>query len=88
MGRTELIGNAVAVSMIGLLMGPVYPIMVGHTSKILPRFVLNAALGLINGLGQTGSASPPFMTGILANKVGMTNLQPLCVPPFPISSRS
>ena len=72
-----MIENAVAVSMIGLLMGPMYPIMVGHTSKILPRFVLNAALGLINGIGQTGSALPPFITGVLASKFGITSLQPL-----------
>lgn len=73
----NLIENAVAVSMIGLLMGPMYPIMVGHTSKILPRFVLNAALGLINGLGQTGSALLPFLTGVLASKFGIASLQPL-----------
>ena len=72
-----MIENAVAVSMIGLLMGPMYPIMVGHTSKILPRFVLNAALGLINGIGQTGSALLPFITGVLASKFGITSLQPL-----------
>ena len=58
-------------------MGPIYPIMVGHMSKILPRFVLSAALGLINGLGQTGSALLPFMTGVLASKFGITSLQPL-----------
>ncbi|VDB91298.1 unnamed protein product [Peniophora sp. CBMAI 1063] len=75
----SLIENAIAVSMIGLLMGPMYPIMVGHTSKILPRFVLNAALGLINGLGQTGSALLPFLTGVLASKFGITSLQPLVV---------
>ncbi|KZV76126.1 MFS general substrate transporter [Peniophora sp. CONT] len=75
----SLVENAVAVSVVGLLMGPIYPIMVGQTSKILPRFVLSAALGIINGLGQTGSALLPFLTGILANKFGISSLQPFVV---------
>ena len=60
-------------------MGAMYPIIIRHASTILPRSVLNAALGLINGLGQTGSALLPLLTGVLASKFGITSLQPLCV---------
>ena len=73
----SLIENAVAVSAIGMMFGPMYPILVNHSSKILPRGLLSFALGLITGLGQVGSALLPFFTGLLAARFGISSLQPL-----------
>jgi fucose permease len=73
----SLIENAVAVAVIGVLLGPMYPIIVNHSSKILPRWLLSGALGLITGFGQTGSALLPFVTGLIASKFGIGSLQPL-----------
>ncbi|KAI0032847.1 MFS general substrate transporter [Vararia minispora EC-137] len=75
----SLIENALAVSIIGVFMGPMFPILVNHSSKILPRWLLSGALGLITGFGQTGSALLPFITGLLASRFGISSLPPLVV---------
>jgi len=75
----NLYENAVAVSFIGLLLGPMYPILVAHATKILPRWLLTGCVGWIAGVGQAGSAVLPFITGILAAKYGIGSLQPFMV---------
>ena len=62
----SLIENAVAVALVGMILGPVYPILMNHTTKILPRWLLTASIGYIAGMGQAGSAVLPFLTGVLA----------------------
>lgn len=73
----SLIENAVAVSFIGLLMGPMYPILVNHAQNVLPRWLLTGSIGWIAGIGQAGSAILPLITGVLASKFGIGSLQPL-----------
>ena len=73
----SLIGGAVAVSFVGLLLGPVYPIVMNHAGRVLPPRLLTGSIGWIAGFGQTGSAFLPFLTGALASKVGIKSLQPL-----------
>ncbi|KDQ58647.1 hypothetical protein JAAARDRAFT_155195 [Jaapia argillacea MUCL 33604] len=75
----SLIGDAITVSLVGLLLGPIYPIMMNHSSRILPRWLLTGSIGWIAGFGQAGSALLPFMTGALASKFGIGSLQPLLV---------
>ncbi|TFK46868.1 MFS general substrate transporter [Heliocybe sulcata] len=75
----NLYENAIAVSFIGLLMGPMYPILVDHATKILPRWLLTGSVGWIAGFGQAGSAVLPFVTGILAARYGIGSLQPFMV---------
>ncbi|KDQ58463.1 hypothetical protein JAAARDRAFT_129011, partial [Jaapia argillacea MUCL 33604] len=75
----DLIENAVAVSFVGLLLGPMYPIIANHATKILPAPLLTSSMGWIAGVGQAGSALFPFTTGILAAKYGIGSLQPLVV---------
>ncbi|THH16127.1 hypothetical protein EW146_g4461 [Bondarzewia mesenterica] len=75
----SLIGGAVAVSLVGVLLGPVYPIVMNQAGRILPRWLLTGSIGWIAGFGQTGSAILPFMTGAIANKAGIKSLQPLLV---------
>lgn len=73
----SLIENAVAVSFIGVLMGPMYPILVNYAKDVLPRWLLTGALGWIVGIGQSGSAALPFIAGLLAANYGIGSLQPL-----------
>ncbi len=73
----SLIENGVAVAFIGLLLGPMYPILVHHSTHILPRWLLTGCMGYISSIGQTGSAVLPFLTGLLASKFGIASLQPL-----------
>lgn len=65
------------VSFIGVLLGPMFPIVVSHSSKILPRRLLTGSVSWITGIGMSGSAALPFVTGILASRYGIGSLQPL-----------
>ncbi|PVF93675.1 MFS general substrate transporter [Serendipita vermifera] len=75
----SLIGNAVAVSFVGVLLGPMYPLCMNHAGRVLPRKILTGSIGWIAGFGQAGSAVLPFMTGALASRFGIKALQPLLV---------
>lgn len=73
----NIIGNAVAVSLVGLLLGPFYPIAMNVTAKIVPKWILTGSIGWIASFGQAGSAVFPFITGVLAQKHGVKVLQPI-----------
>jgi len=75
----SLIQNAVAVSLVGLLLGPIYPIVMNMMGRFLPHSVLSGAVGWISGFGQAGSAVLPFITGTMASKFGVQSLQPLVI---------
>ncbi|KAL1937871.1 hypothetical protein VTO73DRAFT_12764 [Trametes versicolor] len=75
----SLIGGGVAISFVGLLLGPIYPIVINHAARVLPPWLLTGCIGWISGFGQAGSAFLPFVTGALASKVGIKGLQPLLV---------
>ncbi|KAG8715778.1 hypothetical protein FRC11_000073, partial [Ceratobasidium sp. 423] len=72
----DIIGNAVAVSFVGLLLGPMFPIIMKVTSELVPKRILTGCIGWIASSGQVGSAVFPFMTGALAQKHGVKVLQP------------
>ena len=45
-----MIENAVAVSLFGMLLGPMYPIVMNHAGKILPRKQLTPSVGQFQSL--------------------------------------
>ncbi|KAF1841261.1 MFS general substrate transporter [Cucurbitaria berberidis CBS 394.84] len=75
----NLIGNAVAVSLLGLLLGPVYPCAQTIFSRLMPRHIQTTAIGFIGGAGSSGGAVAPFTTGILAQAAGTWVLHPVCI---------
>jgi len=75
----SLIENAVAVALVGLVFGPMYPILMNYTTTILPKWILTGSVGYIAGIGQAGSALLPLLSGLLASKFGIGSLQPLLV---------
>ncbi|KAF9528584.1 major facilitator superfamily domain-containing protein [Crepidotus variabilis] len=75
----SLIGNAVAVSIVGMLLGPMYPIAMNQASRVLPRWILTGSIGWIGGFGQAGSALLPFITGAISSARGIVSLQPLLI---------
>ncbi|KAF7351223.1 MFS domain-containing protein [Mycena sanguinolenta] len=75
----SLIGDAIAVSIVGVLLGPIYPITMNYTGRVLPRWLLTGSIGWIAGFGQAGSAVFPFITGAIASKTGIKALQPLLI---------
>jgi len=75
----NLIENAVAVSIVGVLLGPFYPIVLNVASRRMPKRLLAGAIGWMSACGQIGSAILPFSNGALASKYGVQTLQPLIV---------
>ncbi|KAI0819203.1 MFS general substrate transporter [Trametes gibbosa] len=75
----SLIGGGIAVSFVGVLLGPIYPIVINHAARVLPPWLLTGCIGWIAGFGQAGSAFLPFVTGAVSGKVGIKGLQPLLV---------
>ena len=69
----------ISVSIIGLLLGPMFPIAINHAARVLPRHLVNGAVGWIAACGAGGSALLPFLTGTIASNFGIESLQPLCV---------
>ncbi|KAK0201452.1 MFS general substrate transporter [Desarmillaria ectypa] len=75
----SLIADGIAVALVGLVLGPTYPLLMSHAGRVLPQWLLSGAVGWIAGLGQAGSALFPFMTGAVANKAGIGAMPPLLV---------
>jgi len=75
----SLIGDAVAVALVGFVFGPIYPIMMNETARLIAPWLLTGSIGWIAGFGFTGSALFPFITGALAQRFGIQSLQPFLV---------
>ncbi|KAJ3563562.1 hypothetical protein NP233_g8859 [Leucocoprinus birnbaumii] len=75
----SLIGGAVAVSIVGVLLGPMYPIAMNQAGRVLPQWLLTGSIGWIAGFGQAGSAAIPFITGAISARHGIKSLQPLLI---------
>ncbi|KAJ4323611.1 hypothetical protein N0V94_001804 [Neodidymelliopsis sp. IMI 364377] len=75
----NVIGNAVAVSLLGLLLGPVYPCAQTIFSRLVPRHLQTTSIGFIGSAGSSGGAIAPFTTGILAQATGTWVLHPVAL---------
>jgi len=75
----SLIENALALSFVGFLLGPFYPLVMNVTSAVIPRRILTGSIGWIASIGQTGSAIFPFILAITAEHYGVQVLQPLLI---------
>ncbi|KAI0064128.1 hypothetical protein BV25DRAFT_1823672 [Artomyces pyxidatus] len=73
----NLVSGAVSISFVGLVLGPIFPIVMNETSKILPRWMLTGSIGWISAFGVSGSAALPFVAGVLVQEKGIWTLQPL-----------
>ena len=75
----NVIGEAVAVSIVGLLLGPIYPCATAVYVKLIPLRLQMSSLAAISALGSSGGAFAPFFTGLLAQEVGTWVLHPICI---------
>ena len=73
----NIIGDAVAESIVGLFLGPVYPCATAIFAKLLPRNLQISSLSFVASLGSSGGALIPFLTGILAQKLSTVVLHPV-----------
>ena len=80
----NFIGEAVAVSIVGLLLGPVYPCSTAVFSRLIDRRLQVNSLTIISALGFGGAAIAPFFTGLLAQHVGTWVLHPICLGLFSV----
>lgn len=76
------VGEAVAVSIVGLLLGPIYPCATTVISKLVGRRLQMSSLAGISALGSSGGAVAPFFTGLLAQQAGTWVLHPICISLF------
>lgn len=73
---------AVAVSIIGLLLGPVYPCAQTVFTRSLPGNIMMTSISFIGSAGSSGGAVGPLVTGLLAQAVGTFVLNPICIALF------
>ncbi|RTE83019.1 hypothetical protein BHE90_002481 [Fusarium euwallaceae] len=71
--------DAIAISLLGFIIAPFFPVGVSVLTNILPRELHVAAIGFMATVGQAGSAAFPFLTGAIASKAGVAVLQPIMV---------
>ncbi|KAK3079920.1 hypothetical protein LTS18_003586 [Coniosporium uncinatum] len=78
----NVIGNAVAVSVVGLLLGPIYPCSMTVFTRLLSRNIQMTSISFIAAVGSSGGAVMPFMTGLIAQSTGTYVLHPVCIASF------
>lgn len=80
----NVIGDAVALAIVGLLLGPVYPCATHVFSRLIARQDQVRSLGVISAFGSSGGAVAPFTTGILAQATGTFVMHPIAVGLFAV----
>ncbi|CAK7201727.1 hypothetical protein SEUCBS139899_004439 [Sporothrix eucalyptigena] len=75
----NVIGDAVAVSIVGLLLGPVYPCAAGMLMRGMSRRERVSGMSAMAAFGSAGGAAAPFITGVLAQAVGTFVLHPIVI---------
>jgi fucose permease len=78
----NVIGDAVAVALVGFVLGPIAPCSISYFVKLLPRSIQTTSVSFISSAGSSGGAVAPFMTGLLAQSKGTWVLHPICVSLF------
>ncbi|GAM85132.1 hypothetical protein ANO11243_031360 [Dothideomycetidae sp. 11243] len=75
----SIVGDAVAVSLLGFIIGPVYPCCQTVFARLLPSRLQVGSIAFIASAGSSGGAIAPFLTGLLAQAVGPVVLHPICI---------
>jgi fucose permease len=75
----NVVGDAVAVAIVGLLLGPVYPCATVIFSRAIGKKEQVSSLSVISAFGSSGGAVAPFTTGILAQAAGTWVLHPIAI---------
>ncbi|SCV52392.1 related to tetracycline resistance proteins [Fusarium fujikuroi] len=73
----NLVVSAVAAAIIGVAMGPMYPVAVVLITKVMPRSLHVGTIGFAASFGGSGGAILPFAVGAIAQAKGVQTLQPI-----------
>src|SRR2546421_448959 len=71
--------SACGLCLLGFSFGPIYPITISFLSNSVSHRLLPGAVGFLASLGSIGGAMFPWLTGILAQRVGLWSLMPLVI---------
>lgn len=74
--------SAIAVSLVGFFIGPMFPGAIMITAKLLPKHIHVSAMGFAMALGGTGGTIFPFVIGAIANGSGVWVMQPFILALF------
>ncbi|KAI0198136.1 major facilitator superfamily transporter [Astrocystis sublimbata] len=80
----NIIGEAVSLTVVGLLLGPIYPCAATVLTRSLSRHEQVSGLGVTSAFGSSGGAVAPFLTGLLAQVVGTFVLHPIVIALFAV----
>ena len=69
---------AISISIIGILLGPLFPTGLNHTARVLPRDLVGGTVGWISAFSAGANALISIMTGEMVSRLGIESLQPLC----------
>jgi fucose permease len=69
--------SAVAVSLQGFFIGPLFPAAIVAATKLLPKYLHVSAIGFAAAFGGGGAAVLPFVVGAIAQSKGVEVLQPI-----------
>lgn len=75
----NVVGDAVAVAIVGLLLGPVYPCSAAVFMRTMSRTEKLSGMGVISAFGSSGGAAAPFTTGLLSQAAGTFVLHPIAI---------
>lgn len=75
----NVIGDSVALAIVGLLLGPIYPCAMVIFSRTIGAKDQVSSLSVISAFGSSGGAVAPFTTGILAQAAGTFVLHPIAI---------
>ena len=71
--------GAISISIIGILLGPMFPTAQNHAARVLPRHLVNGTVGWTSACSAGGNVLLSILTGEMVSKLGIESLQPLCV---------
>lgn len=75
----SFVASAIFVAFLGFFLGPLFPAAIVAATKLLPTDYHVSAIGFAAALGGGGAAVFPFVVGIVAQKAGVSVLQPIIV---------
>lgn len=80
----SVVGDAAAVAVVGLLLGPVYPCAAAIFMRTMSRSEKVSGMGVISAFGSSGGAAAPFSTGLLSQAAGTFVLHPIAIGLFTV----
>ncbi|KAF7350828.1 MFS domain-containing protein [Mycena sanguinolenta] len=75
----SLIGGAVCVAIVGLVLGPMYPIAMNHSGRVFPPWLVSGVIAWVTAIATMGAAVIPFVTGAISQRAGIKSLEPVVV---------